>query len=151
MHRLEDTTTCPCCTPVADPESSPCTTGIGGKFMEPVLLLLLARGQAHGYGLLGQLSDFKISADTSALYRTLRILEEREFLRSEWDTDRTGPARRCYSLSNKGKEYLKSWVPTVREDRQRLDRFLTAYHEGIWQGRFISSFTGEPEKELQDV
>lgn len=102
-------------------------------------MLLLYRGKAHGYELLGQLSDFNISADTSALYRTLRSLEEQALVRSEWDTDRTGPARRVYALTEGGIEYLKSWVSIVREDRERLDRFLTAYHEGIFQGGFGST------------
>ena len=125
-HKSAD---CPCCSPVLDPEACPCTTGISGKFLEPVLMLLLSGVKAHGYELLGQLGDFKISADTSALYRTLRSLEGRELVQSEWDTERTGPARRLYSLTASGQEYLKGWVFTVREDRERLDRFLTGYHE----------------------
>ncbi len=140
---------CPCCTPDLDPDACPCSTGISGKFLEPVLMLLLSRGEAHGYELLSQLDDFKVSADTSALYRTLRSLEEDGLVHSRWDTERAGPARRRYSLTNKGKEYLESWVSTVRQDRERLDRFLTAYHEGICEGGFDSNLEEqEIEKEV---
>ena len=104
----------------------------GGRvrgFIQPWLLLLLAQRPAHGYDLmdrLGQLEDTP-EADPGFLYRTLRQFEEDGLVRSTWDTEGGGPARRVYALTNEGREYLHAWAVNIRRTRERLDRFLAEY------------------------
>ena len=98
-------------------------------FIQPRLLLQLAKQPAHGYELmetLGQTGDLA-SSDPGNLYRALRGLEEEGLVRSNWDTSGVGPARRVYELTEEGIEYLDAWVVNLRETRRKLDDFLADY------------------------
>jgi len=65
--------------------------------------------------------------DPGLLYRTLRQLEEDGLVRSSWDTEGAGPARRVYEITDEGIEYLHAWAINIRRTRARLDRFLAEY------------------------
>ncbi len=102
------------------------------RFVEPCLLLLLHRGDSHGYDLLESLKEFGFAEDTvdsSVVYRCLRDMEERGFVASTWDTEGGGPSRRVYQLSAEGDQYLAWWIDGLRRTRSVLDRFLEAYEE----------------------
>jgi DNA-binding PadR family transcriptional regulator len=79
----------------------------GWRFSVPAILLLLAKGPAHGYELLNQLpAVFPRSGpppDAGAFYRTLRALENESVLSSSWTQPRSGPARRVYELTGLGR------------------------------------------------
>jgi poly-beta-hydroxybutyrate-responsive repressor len=98
-------------------------------FVQPWLLLLLLQKPAHGYELMDRLAQGEETPDTDPgfLYRTLRQLEEDGLVRSSWDTEGRGPARRLYEVTPEGVEYLHAWAVNIRQTRQRLDRFLTEY------------------------
>ncbi len=98
-------------------------------FVQPRLLLHLAQKPAHGYELLELLQRFddENAPDPGSLYRMLRSLEEEGVVRSSWDTNGSGPARRVYELTEQGTEYLHDWALRLRQVRQNLDRFLTEY------------------------
>jgi len=104
----------------------------GGRvrgFAQPWLLLLLSRKPTHGYELMEQLSrdEDTPDVDPGLLYRTLRQLEEDGLVRSSWDTEGAGPARRVYEITDEGIEYLHAWAINIRRTRVRLDRFLAEY------------------------
>jgi len=98
-------------------------------FLQPWLLLLLARKPAHGYELIEQLGqDEQVPAgDPGLLYRTLRQFEEDGLVRSSWNTEGPGPARRVYEITAEGLDYLHAWEANLRRTRERLDRFLAEY------------------------
>jgi poly-beta-hydroxybutyrate-responsive repressor len=103
------------------------------RFVEPaVLLQLRERPGAHGYELLETLDDFipGVQADMGNLYRLLRSLEEEELVRSEWDADAPGPARRRYWLTSGGERLLAEWAAALARARDRIDGFLQRYEEG---------------------
>ena len=78
------------------------------RMLEPVLLLLLHHGPAHGYTFLEQLGEFGLEGlNPSVVYRTLRDMEERGWVTSTWDDEQTqGPPRRVYSITTQGDEVL---------------------------------------------
>ncbi|MDH4209391.1 MAG: helix-turn-helix transcriptional regulator [Anaerolineae bacterium] len=99
-------------------------------FVEPCLLLLLHRDETHGYDMLDQLEEFGLgneTLDSSVVYRSLREMEERGLVVSNWDTEGQGPPRRVYQLTPEGDRYLASWISGLRRTREVLDRFLLAY------------------------
>ena len=104
-----------------------CAMGNIYRFIEPALLRMLhERGQSYGYELAEGISAYALSdsqVDRSALYRTLRTLEENGFVRSKWDTESTGPARRVYSLTKPGREHLREWGQLM----ERLGGALLAF------------------------
>jgi len=99
-------------------------------FLEPCLLLLLHRQQSHGYELLAGLAPFGFGqnpVDLSTVYRLLRHLELQGLVTSRWDTDKAGPARRVYQITEAGEQYLAQWVDDLRETDRVLHHFLTSY------------------------
>lgn len=106
-----------------------CQAGRIRGFVQPRLLLQLAQKPAHGYELMAAMDegDDGEAPDPGTLYRTLRLLEEDGLVRSTWDTEGGGPARRVYALTDQGVEYLHAWATSIRGTQARLDRFLAHY------------------------
>jgi PadR family transcriptional regulator PadR len=103
------------------------------SFLQPCLLVMLHRGEAHGYSLLNGLDEFGFSPgqkDPSLLYRALRDMEETGLVTSEWDQDSSlGPQRRVYQITPEGEEYLTVWVADLRRTRQEIDALFMAYEQ----------------------
>jgi len=104
-------------------------------FVQPWLLLLLLQKPGYGYELMERLAqDEQIPCvDPGLLYRTLRQLEEEGMVRSTWDTEGRGPARRLYEVTPEGVDYLHTWALKIRQVRQRLSRFLDEYTDYFQQ------------------
>ena len=99
-------------------------------FIQPRLLLLLAKQAAHGYELMEALRALEGEehlADPGMLYRPLRQFEAAGLVSSTWDEAGRGPARRVYRLTEAGRDYLAWWSTDIRQTRARLDRFLVEY------------------------
>jgi len=103
------------------------------RFLDPVLLLLLHRGRAHGYTLLEQLAEFGLAnLNPGVIYRALRDMEDRGWVTSTWDEEQTqGPPRRVYRLTADGDNALAQWVQDLEETRDLVDRFVMAYRQHI--------------------
>jgi len=98
-------------------------------FLQPWLLLMLSRSPAHGYELRARLAhdEDTPTADPGLLYRTLRQMEQQSVVRSSWNTEGAGPARRVYAITPEGEDCLRAWAERIRGTRARLDRFLKEY------------------------
>jgi PadR family transcriptional regulator, regulatory protein PadR len=118
-----------------NPEGCRCHSGRVRGFVQPQVLLLLAKKPAHGYELMEAIGqeDSDSTLDPGTLYRTLRFLEEEGVVCSRWDTEGAGPARRVYELTEQGVDYLKSWAVTIQRTRVRLDRLLADYESQFGQ------------------
>jgi poly-beta-hydroxybutyrate-responsive repressor len=103
------------------------------RFVEPVLLFLLKRKQrAYGYELSSDLAEYALTdaeIEIGALYRTLRQLEKNGFVASEWDTAKSGPARRQYMLTQAGDEHLEEWVRVLEHLAQSMAKFVETARE----------------------
>jgi poly-beta-hydroxybutyrate-responsive repressor len=106
-----------------------CPEGRVRRFLQPQLLLLLVQKPTHGYDLMERLTRDAESpaADPALLYRTLRQFEDEGLVRSSWDTEGRGPARRLYEVTPEGMEYLHTWAVNIRQTRRQLDSFLSEY------------------------
>ena len=106
------------------------------RFLEPTLLLLLHHSPGHGYTLLDGLETYGLhNIDTSAVYRALRGMEEKGWVASSWDEERTqGPPRRVYRLTELGDEVLRWWTRDLQETRSMIDHILGAYHQHMERG-----------------
>ncbi len=111
-------------------KDQPCTCAMGNvyRFVEPVVLLLLKKkGRSYGYDLSSDLQDFALTdaeIERAALYRTLRQLEGNGNVRSEWETDKAGPARRVYRLTAKGERHLEEWATVLDNLSKSMARFV---------------------------
>jgi len=104
--------------------------------LEPALLLLLHYGPAHGYTLLEQLGEFGLGdLNSSAVYRTLRDMEEKGWVTSTWDEEQAqGPPRRVYRLTALGDEVLVLWTQDLVESRKKINYLLGAYRRHMEEG-----------------
>ncbi|WP_243385090.1 poly-beta-hydroxybutyrate-responsive repressor [Bacillus kexueae] len=98
------------------------------NFVIPVLLLLLRNWSTHGYDLMQRLSHFGFQTiDQGNLYRILRQLEKEELVTSSWDTSDGGPAKRVYSITDAGLDYLDLWATSLENYQNMLDQFFQMY------------------------
>lgn len=98
------------------------------NWLVPALLLLLREWNSYGYDLMKGLTSFGFAMmNPGSLYRTLRQMEKDGLLRSSWDTAGQGPARRVYSITEAGEEYLKLWADSLEQYRTMTDRFFRLY------------------------
>ncbi len=99
------------------------------NFLVAWLLVLLRRSHLHGYEIMKELRDeFGITCDHGALYRTLHQLEAGALIRSHWDSEDAGPARRVYELTDAGNAALTSWSDALGTYRASLEKFFHLYH-----------------------
>jgi DNA-binding PadR family transcriptional regulator len=76
--------------------------------------------QLHAYGL-GHV-------DPSAVYRALRDMEDREWVTSTWDEQKTqGPPRRVYQLTDVGDKALAQWITDLEQTRAHIDHVIETY------------------------
>lgn len=102
--------------------------GLPKNFIRPCLLLLLSERPSHGYDLLERLAGLGLKAiDPGGLYRALRAMEQEGLVVSRWEPSELGPARRTYSTTDEGKDWLHAWAGTLRETSRIIGDFLGRY------------------------
>jgi poly-beta-hydroxybutyrate-responsive repressor len=103
------------------------------RLIEPVVILALKQHPGmHGYDLVRHVQDLAMTdseIEPGAVYRMLRQLEDAGMVVSHWDTSGTGPARRCYSLTEAGELHLVDWAHVIERRRQEMERFLKVFRE----------------------
>lgn len=115
----------------------PCSCGMGNlyRFVEPLVLLLLKKkGHAYGYDLCAELQEHALTdtaIEKAALYRTLRQLETNGNVKSEWETNKAGPARRVYKLTRQGERHLEEWAAVLEHLSQSMTRFVGEVREAL--------------------
>jgi PadR family transcriptional regulator PadR len=118
----------------------PCSCEMGNlyRFVEPIVLVSLARlGTAHGYSIAQEAEKLAVThagVDVSAVYRTLRRLEQMGFVRSEWATEESGPARRDYTLTTEGLDHLRQWTLVLGEVMKALSKIFNNCQDVIKKG-----------------
>lgn len=108
------------------------------SFLQPCLLLMLHRGEAHGYSLLNGLDEFGFDrdcVDPSLIYRALREMEDYGWVVSDWSEESQGPQRRVYQIMPEGKECLMEWIADLHRTRDEVDRLLSAYENHVEQSK----------------
>ncbi len=101
---------------------------MGGRrrWMEPFVLAMVGATGGHGYALQAQLDGLGLAneaVDVGQVYRTLRDLEEAGQVISTWTSDRVGPQRRDYVLTESGFAALHEWAAVMRERTRLIAEF----------------------------
>jgi len=98
------------------------------NYLRPCLLLLLAEGTSHGYELLDQVGGLGLDkSDPGRLYRCLRAMDEEGLVHSAWEPSAVGPARRTYSLTDEGRDWLHALSGSLAEVARALGTFQERY------------------------
>jgi len=103
--------------------------GTPKNFLIPITLLHLRELNSHGYELMEKITQFGIqSVDQGNFYRILRQLEKDELVTSIWDTTSGGPAKRIYSITEGGEQYLEVWAGSLGHYQKMLNQFFNLYN-----------------------
>ncbi|SFG53832.1 DNA-binding transcriptional regulator, PadR family [Desulfotomaculum arcticum] len=99
------------------------------RHLPAFLLLFLAEGDAHGGGLLAVLQERlpKPHVDSGAVYRVLQELEKDGAVVFRWDTTEPGPAKKIYTITEKGWEMLDYFEADIIMRMRNLNYFLTNF------------------------
>jgi DNA-binding PadR family transcriptional regulator len=104
------------------------------RYLEAVLLALLAEAPAHGYDLKERLPGlFPLPdsiPDISTVYRALGELEAQGAIRSSW-ADGAGGGRKVYELTDAGLDLLRFWIDRFEEEQAGVARFLDIVRETV--------------------
>ncbi len=99
-----------------------------GDLLASSLLAFLRNWPAYGYQLVQELNKAGLPAfDSATVYRTLRQLERSGLVSSFWDTSKSGPARRMYSLTKAGEAFLNLWLDVLTRYQNILQSALNSY------------------------
>ena len=108
-------------------DSCACSGGNLPRFVQPVLLALLAREPMHGYVLVRKLADTGLfgsrKPDMTGCYRMLREMEQNGVLESISDRGE-GPSRRKYAVTGRGRQCLNRWIDSLSRNRDHLERVM---------------------------
>ena len=121
------------------------------RFIEPVLLFLLKKkGQAYGYDLASEVRKYALTdadIETSALYRTLRQLEQTACVTSTWDVDHGGPARRLYVLTSRGEQHMEEWVIVLDHMSRSMRQFVKLARSAMEDSTLVCGSEGTEIRE----
>ena len=99
------------------------------NLMVPVLLMALRDWNSYGYELMEKTTVFWQEAiNPGTVYRTLRQMEKNGDVKSAWETNTTGPARRMYSITDAGEASLDLWIESLKQYQSTVGAFLGHYH-----------------------
>src|SRR6266699_5339196 len=114
----------------SDDESQNASTDAWSKnWLVPVVLLMLREWSSYGYELMEKMAAFGLTTmNAGTFYRTLRQMEKDGMVSSNWNTSEAGPARRVYSITEAGENYLKFWASSLEHYQKMMNTFFQLYN-----------------------
>lgn len=126
-------------------KSKAASLGTPKNFLIPIMLLHLRDWNSHGYELMERIMQFGVeSVDQGNFYRLLRQLEKDALVTSEWSVTAGGPAKRVYSITEAGEQYLEMWAGSLSYYQKMLDQFFNLYNP------FFSTYRPSSPKSNQE-
>jgi PadR family transcriptional regulator PadR len=117
----------------------PCTGKTLERLVRPAVLMMLAREPMHGFKIVQQLAEMPMfdgqKPNAAGVYRALKIMAEEGLVTSAWELSETGPAKRLYTLTDRGEHCLASWILTLHNYRQSIDALLAMGEEVVAKWR----------------
>ncbi len=102
------------------------------RYIQPSILLGLYGKPSYGYELIQDIQKYgfvKGQAPPGMIYRHLRQLEEDGLVKSKWETEGGGPAKRMYHITHEGQEVLQLWIEFMETQAENLRHFIHAYRQ----------------------
>ena len=92
-----------------------------------LVLAVLDEGACHGYAIAREVerrSKDLFHLREGSLYPALRTLEQEQFIRGEWETQGSGPARKVYHLTPEGQAELVKRTGEWADYSRAINSFL---------------------------
>ena len=109
------------CHPKTENEMNECAV-LGkslSRLMQPSILTVLAGHEEplHGYAIIQEMAAGPMfggnAPDPTGIYRILKQMENNGLVNSAWDTSESGPAKRCYEMTDDGRACLRRWIDSL--------------------------------------
>lgn len=98
------------------------------KLLRPAVLSVLAKGDSHGYAIIDCLKRQALCGDRppdhTGVYRALQAMEMEGLIASDWEHPASGPAKRNYRLTAKGRTCLRKWKGTLEDYKRTINVLL---------------------------
>lgn len=100
--------------------------GVPLKGLLHVAILTIVRSKpTHGSEIHQALKDkFNMDVPKPLVYGLLRIMEHQGFLASSWEIKESGPAKRVYTITEEGLDYLAMALDKLKKAREVIDRII---------------------------
>ncbi len=99
----------------------------GRRWQSAFILLIIAEEPTHGYDIAQKLDDFgcliKNTGQMGGLYRLLSDLEEDGLILADWETDKPGPAKKTYRVTQKGLDKLIEFNDLFEDLKENINCF----------------------------
>lgn len=92
-----------------------------------LVLAALSKEELYGYRIIQRIKeagDEALSLGEGSVYPILHALESKGLVKSRWETQKIGPARKYYALTAKGKKELEGAAKTWRSYVGAVDGVL---------------------------
>ena len=131
--------------PMSKLDSCPCTGANLPRYVQPVLLALLAREPMYGYSLIQTMSDLNLfsvgTPDVTGIYRKLREMERSGVLATKTENSAIGPSRKIYSVTELGMQCIERWQSSLASSVEHLESVIAFIRE--------TGKCSAPEKEIR--
>jgi len=99
------------------------------RFTPAFILILLVEEKACGMDILKKMDQLIPGNrnDSAIVYRSLKTLEKEGMVTFEWHTPETGPAKKNYTITEKGLEALETYRGDVDQRIKILNFFMDSY------------------------
>ncbi len=102
------------------------------RWIQFLILRVVCEEPIHGYGItkkIEELSEGRHVIKSGTMYTTLRRMEKEGLLKSEWRESESGPNKRVYDITVKGREHLKNWLEIIKERKRMMEKMTSFYEE----------------------
>lgn len=113
-----------------------CRGGTLTRFVQPIILVSLAKSPDHGYRLLQKIAATELwkssVPDAAGVYRILRDMEKRGLITSRTtENSKAGMGKRVFSITEAGWDCMKNWEHTLAEYRHGIDQVVGRLRETL--------------------
>jgi DNA-binding PadR family transcriptional regulator len=113
----------------------PCTGKNLARLVHPAILAVLVRESLHGYLILERLAAEAMfreqPPDPAGVYRILKTMEQEGLVTCSWDLQSSGPARRQYTITERGKACLVKWLETITRYQNSIATLVATIHNAL--------------------
>ena len=113
------------------------------KLIQPMILTILSQEDLYGYRLVQKIAEKPMfngqKPDGTGIYRSLKLLEKRGLVASEWSLSDSGPAKRFYKITEAGSECLLQWIASLEAYRQAIGALLDEAYQACTMARSSGS------------
>jgi len=75
--------------------------------LEFAILLVIAKEKTYASDIIARLKEAKLTVVEGTIYPLLSRLKNSELLDYDWEESKSGPPRKYYTLTEKGKQFLR--------------------------------------------